>query len=62
MDRRRLLTVAGGIGLGSMAGLGISATAQAAGYPYVNRRIPGAAHTQIGAMSSQGITPSHDCR
>ncbi|HZM84451.1 MAG TPA: serine hydrolase domain-containing protein [Candidatus Limnocylindrales bacterium] len=57
MDRRRFLTVTGGIGLSTgVASLGISGSAQAAGYPYFNRRIPDAAHTQIGLMSPQGIT------
>lgn len=56
MDRRRLLAAATGAGALTLAGLGISRSAQAASYPYVNRRIPDAAHTQIGLMSSQGIS------
>ncbi|WP_162907142.1 serine hydrolase domain-containing protein [Allorhizocola rhizosphaerae] len=57
MDRRRFLALTGGLGLGtSIASLTAAGSASAAGYPYFNRRIPDEAHTQIGAMSAQGIT------
>ncbi|MDI1463751.1 serine hydrolase domain-containing protein [Catellatospora sp. KI3] len=57
MDRRRFLALTAGTGIGtSLAALAPAASAEAAGYPYFNRRIPDAAHTQIGAMQAQGIT------
>lgn len=56
MDRRRFLALTGGAGLGTGMGLALAGSAEAAGGPYFNRRIPDEAHTQIGALNPQGIT------
>ncbi|MFI7611455.1 serine hydrolase [Nonomuraea terrae] len=53
MDRRRFLTLTGAAGLTAVS---VAGPAQAAGFPYVNRRIPDEAHTKMGELAPYGIT------